>query len=86
MYTESDFNRKGCLLATWLLVIITVGQEICWIINGEWITAICVPLLMPLLIVIPWGILKLLTWDYDKSSMNKNEEHSNENNDRRRTI
>ena len=80
MRRESDFDRKGCLFATWLIVIVFVGHEICWIVKGEWITAIITPLLLPLLFLIPWGIIELLTWSNDKSSKDNKDKQSDKEN------
>ena len=60
MHNESDFDRKGCIFVTWLIVIVLVGQEICYLVKGEWVLAVVVPLSLPLLILIPWGIMQLL--------------------------
>ena len=62
-YSQSNFNNKGCLFATWGIVVFIVIQEIAWIINGDWILAIIFPIICPLcLLGIPYGIIKLFIW------------------------
>jgi hypothetical protein len=68
MRRESDFDRKGCIFVTWLIVAVVACQEIGLLINGDWILAIAIQLALPLLILIPWGIIQMLTWISNKTS------------------
>lgn len=77
MRRESDFDRKGCLLVTWLIAIVIAGEVIGYLMKGEWIAAIGVPLSLSLLVLIPCGIIKLLTWSSDKFSKEDNNKYSN---------
>ena len=68
MRRESDFDRKGCAIAAWMIVAFVVLTVIGLLMEGRWVLAIIIPLSLPLLILPHALIYWWLTSDKQEES------------------